>query len=391
MSTATINGLTVPSCRVHLPSYGVWWATVEIDTEVTLTGSVMLAVADLTLVGTIKSGGPFRGKSYYRIAGGAGAWWTDVPRKDYGNDAGVKLKTVITDLARDAGETIGTVADATLGIKYVRCDGPACDALNSMLPKGWYVDEAGVTQLTARPTSTWQGDLTIVDETDVSIGKYVVNSETLAPLVPGISIESKLVVDIEHKLTAGKLRSTLWTADELTNRGVDAVQRLVARLFPQLRYGIPYEYRIVAQEGERLNLQAVRSGLGMPDLRRVKVRPGMAGMRATHQEGATCIVQFIEGDRTRPYVAAFEDAEGLFSPKYLDLGAATGTDFLPRATATQTAIDNIVQRLNLCLAVLFTAQPPATPTPVMTAPIIPGTNSPLLTQSVNPTTKTRAS
>jgi len=70
-----------------------------------------------------------------------------------------------------------------------------------------------------------------------------------------------------------------------------------------------YEYRIVVQEGERLTLQPVLSSLGLPDLRRVPVRPGVPGVRADHKLGSLVEVAFTNADPARPVVVSFDDAD----------------------------------------------------------------------------------
>ena len=70
--SATLNSILATSARVYLPAWGVWYAEVDLDGEHTLTGTVSLVVADLTLVGTVLSGGPENGRSHYRVVAGKG-------------------------------------------------------------------------------------------------------------------------------------------------------------------------------------------------------------------------------------------------------------------------------------------------------------------------------
>jgi hypothetical protein len=87
-----------------------------------------------------------------------------------------------------------------------------------------------------------------------------------------------------------------------------------------MRFRGLYEYRVVTQEDERLNLQAVQVALGMPDIRRAFVRPGVAGCRADVALGSRVLVAFVNADPARPVVVGFEDAEGAgFAPGRLDL------------------------------------------------------------------------
>lgn len=137
MSTATLNGKTCTKARVALPAWGVWWAEVELAEEHTLTGSLTLQIADLTLVGARVSGRASGGRSAYRLAGGAASWGVTVPAKSYSNDAGVKLATVLQDAASAAGETLdaATIPTSTIGPSYSRELAPASRVLEQLSPR----------------------------------------------------------------------------------------------------------------------------------------------------------------------------------------------------------------------------------------------------------------
>jgi hypothetical protein len=115
------------------------------------------------------------------------------------------------------------------------------------------------------------------------------------------------------------------------------------QLDPLERFRGFYEYRVVTQEGERLNLQPVRVATGMPDLKRVVVRPGVPGCKAQHTLGSRCIVGFIDADPARPCVVSFEDAQsGGFSPDTLFLtgGGLSPTEHVMTAEAVALLIYN---------------------------------------------------
>lgn len=63
-----------------------------------------------------------------------------------------------------------------------------------------------------------------------------------------------------------------------------------------------YEYRVVSQAGEAVNLQIVRKASGLPDTTRVYARP-VAGHKATYAAGGLVLVAFVEGDPARPFLA----------------------------------------------------------------------------------------
>ncbi len=326
-AAATLAGHRVTNARVHLPAWGIWWAEASIDEEAELAGRVSLAIADLTLSGTIMSGGigP-KGRASFRLAGGAGGWGRAIPARSYANDAGLKASTVLLDAATACGEAIdpATLPTGRMGPAFVREAAPAARVLEQVAPAAWYVGEDGVTRIGKRPAAALALPAA-VSAIDRAVGTVALASDSIAPLVPGITVEGIEAVDVLHELAPGGLRSTLWGSGiATTSRRVAAMRRLFEQLDARRRYRAIYEYRVVTQESERVNLQPIRVSVGMPDLQRVPVRPGVSGARADLALGSRVLVGFIEADPARPVVLAFEDAEGDgFKPTRLDLDAST--------------------------------------------------------------------
>jgi len=310
MSAATLAGHRITSARVTIPAWGRWYAEVQLDGEHALTGRVSLVVADLTLSGTVLSGGPGLGRSSYRIVAGAGGWGRELAAKSYVNDATVKISTVLFDAAREAGETVAPIAATErTGPAYVREAGPACLALNVLAPRAWYVDEAGTTRLGARAAGALEGKATRITPLDAARGKVVLAAESIATILPGVVVDGLTAVDVLHEITAeGGLRSTVWGAQ--TPSTLDALAAVVRQLDPDRAFRGVTEYRVDTVTGSRLNLQAVRASSGMPDLKLVPVRPGVAGCEADVALASRVLVGFVDADPSRPYVAAFEDADG---------------------------------------------------------------------------------
>jgi hypothetical protein len=65
---ASLNDHRVTSARINIPAWGCWYADVSLDGDVPLSGAVSLVVADLTLRGTVLSGGASadKARSMYR-------------------------------------------------------------------------------------------------------------------------------------------------------------------------------------------------------------------------------------------------------------------------------------------------------------------------------------
>ncbi len=348
MSLAKLNGSVVTSCRVSIPAWGCWHADVEADTATVLTGAVVLELDDLTLRGTILTGGAYEARKRYRIVGGAGGWGRTIAAKSEANDLGVKLSTVLTSAAQACGETMGTIPAGTVGSAFVRAAGPAARVLDEVAPRGWYVDEAGVTQIGRRAAVTYAGGAPRTS-TNVAQGCIELAPTGIATLLPGAIVDGIEAVDVEHVLD-GKLRTTIWGRGiSDTSRLPSAMQRMVEAFTAHHKFFAPWEYRVVQRNGERMHLQVVRVSSGLPDLLNVRVRPGVAGLRAHPKVGGSVLVSFINGDPARPVVTSFDDAD---SPGFVSdetavaatlvlLGSESATDPVVRKSDLQSAVDSI--------------------------------------------------
>lgn len=320
--TATLAGATVTRCRLQIPAWGAWWADVDLADETTLSGRATLALGGVSWEGSVVSGGPSRGRSAYRIVGGAGGWGRDVPPQAYRDDAGVKVATVAGDVARLAGETLADVPSARMGPHYARQRGPASRVLHDVAPQAWHVDAAGVTRLALRPEVGFAGRAVRL-RVDRAAGVVDLELDDLAGVAPGMVVDDlPPAVDVEVVLTERRLVAHVMTGAQLRGRAA-AMARLLDAIDPRRLYRACYEYRVVTQSGDRLNLQPVRASSGMPDLAGVPVRPGMAGLRAMVTPGELVLVLFADGDPSRPQVVAHDapDAPG-WMPLQLELGAA---------------------------------------------------------------------
>ncbi len=336
------------SARVNLPAWGCWHAEAHLDGDVTLSGSVTLKIADLELKGAVLSGGPMQGRSSYRIVGGAGGWGRTVSEKGYANDAGVKVATVLGDVAITVGETLGTVSQLLrVGPAFARMAGPASKVLDLVAPKAWYVDEAGVTRLGARAAGALVGKVTRITPVDLTRGKVVLAAEQIATILPGLVVDGLTAVDVLHEISAdGGLRSTVWGSQ--AGSTLDSLQALLEQLDPDRPYRGLTEYRVGVSEGTRLTLQPVRVSTGMPTLSRVPVRPGVPGLSGEVQNGTRVLVGFIDSDVARPFVAAFEEEDGDgFQPTTLTLraGGMAGGEHVMTTEATCLLIYNTLVAL----------------------------------------------
>lgn len=321
MSIAAINGNPVARARVQVSAWGAWWAELSLPDPIVLAGAVTITLADLTLRGTVVSGGVANGNAGYRIVAGAGGWNRDVPAAGYANDAGVKLANVVGDAAALVGETLADVPTTRLGPGFARSAGPASRVLHDVAPRAWRVEFDGVTRFGVRPTVVYTGDAarTLRDPMN-SIVELA--TETIGVLVPGVVIDGAApATDVEYVLDEKRLTVRVY-AGRKSSRRLDALSRMIEALHPSLRWAGVFEFRVVLQSGDRFALQPVRVATGLPDLHNVPVR-GPAGVKATVTPGELCLVAFVDRDPSRPVIVAHDaaDAPG-WMPLFLELGDA---------------------------------------------------------------------
>jgi hypothetical protein len=324
MSTATLGGHRATAARLAIPAWGVPWGECTLDEEVTLSGRVELVIADLTVSCTVVSGGPTKGRSHYRVVAGAGGWGRTVGRSGHANDAGTSVASLLRTLATDAGETLaGDLPETRLGPSWARESMPAVRTLELLAPRGWYIDELGLTRIGRRPAAALAVEATR-GPADTVLQRVTLAAESIATILPGVIVDGIEAFDVLHEVSGeGGLRSTIWGAGYAGGQLEDVMAGYILRVLPWLLYARgPVEYRVVDQAGERLTLQPIRVSLGMPDLDRIVMRPGVPGVRADVQLGSRVLVQFIEADPSRPVVTGFEDAEGGgFAHELLELSA----------------------------------------------------------------------
>lgn len=303
MSLATLAGVPIARATTQIPAWGLAWADVDLaEAESLPMAMATLDIAGQPFVGTLVSGGVFEGRAAYHWVAGAGGWRNEIKAKAYANDAGVKASTVLADAAREVGETLASPPSTKLGPHFARRKGTASSMLHELAPRGWYVDAAGVTCFGARPTVAYVGDAVRVTR-DPRMGLIELATEDISQLLPGVQIDgASAATDVEYSLDAARLTVRVYCAPTPARR-LAAWADLLDALDPRRAYRCPYEYRVLSQTGERLNVQPVRVACGMPELARVPVR-GPFGLKATVTPGALVLVGFADGDPSRPQVTA---------------------------------------------------------------------------------------
>jgi len=216
----SINNARCTKLSLIIPARGLWTADATLDDVIEFTGTaVTLALAGLTLIGSVYRSGNHSGTGTLRIVGGHGGWRQTIGEKFYQSPFGVKLTPVLADAANAAGETIVVDTDSTLGLFFTREAGPACRVLNQTC-ESWYVQPDGTTRVGPRATPTIASRFDVVDEgVRPNLGRIPIATDFPQDWVPGamfsaptLGSASFQVSGVVHNLTPERLRTTAWTS-----------------------------------------------------------------------------------------------------------------------------------------------------------------------------------
>src|SRR5262252_4327925 len=321
----TCNGQHLTALHVDVANIGPWIAELDFESAPNVSGRVEIHAGSLVLSGTVRPelAGEYVEQRRCVVVGGAGGWSRQVGRKQYHNDAKIKARLIADDAAREVGEVIADFAPASerIGVDYVRSAGVASRVLEQVIGDGvaWWVGYDGRTYVGPRPAVPLaleaQCDVLgydprnrvltfgVVDPGVVQIGS-VINQSPLT--------EPQTVREFALYITADSTRVVAWVGGSDAQRGrLAGLLEAIARRATDAPIFGKYRYRVVTQRDDgRLELQAVRREAGLPDLKPIRVWPGVAGAAADLTPGAEVLVEFIEGDPQQPIVTHFAGVDG---------------------------------------------------------------------------------
>lgn len=196
MSLVTVGGVSCTTAEIHRPRYGSWRGVVDTDGDSTLSGVVSLVIGDLTLSGVIAGGGVSGGVGRWEVRGSV-AWDKVIASRPYQTDAaaGVRLRTILIDAARDCGAYdagLTLPSDARAGSSFLRSEGPARLLLATLRASGlcppWYVDTNGGTVFAERSAGE-VSSVSRVKDRNLALGLRWIGVDEYAPWTPGALFE----------------------------------------------------------------------------------------------------------------------------------------------------------------------------------------------------------
>jgi hypothetical protein len=218
-----LNGRRTTDLEATIPPAGGWIATGHLESGAALdVGPATLVMGDLTLVGAVL---PSRGGQdspdlpSFVVAGGAG-WRTALPAPGgaYASPSGVRLRTVLADLARAAGETYDAPADVSIGAAYGWDAGTPADAVLAELVargalKPWRVQPNGRTTFAPWPSigaADARGQ--IIDSRLIRGVREVALTTSIAAWLPGATVQGTPIRRVTFKERADEIRALAWAA-----------------------------------------------------------------------------------------------------------------------------------------------------------------------------------
>ncbi len=222
---STLGVERIKRAELHYPRYGTAWARVSTVANAVPAGPATLTIGDLALVGTVLPGrgGEDSPSSWTGIWVNGAGWDTVLPaRAPYQNDSGVRLKSVLSDLAVDCGVSVTLPADVPMAAHWLRATHTGNgvprtgrDELAILMRRGyittWYVNPQDVTVFAARTSGEVKATVRILSR-DLARGRRVVGLESPAAFVPGGTFESAIIERVVIHEDAGKLTLETWAA-----------------------------------------------------------------------------------------------------------------------------------------------------------------------------------
>ncbi len=183
---ATLNGDRIVSCSLTIPYYGMWAGDATLaQTDNDVQNPCTLVLGNLTLTGWAIRTSSFAGVRSARLVGGVGGWRQVVAPQAYRNPGGLKLSTILQDVAAAVGEKVNVPAaqDTIIGTDFVRESAQAQRVLRQLVGNLWWMDLTGVVQVTPR-TSAAIGSSFLVSSYMPEQGRVSIATEDLVSWMP---------------------------------------------------------------------------------------------------------------------------------------------------------------------------------------------------------------
>ena len=243
-------------CELYVPASGGWWADCKLEQGAApaVGSTVTLTIKDLALVGKVTSRSALDAPASPRVVVEGGLGWNTLlpsPGGSYASAGGVRLSTVLGDLAAIAGESFVAPADYILGNAYGwdasdpnlarRCSSVLADLVDRGALVTWRVDPAsGAAVFTPWPSiGAADQHATLIGDRNMSRGvrEFSING-SVAALLPGATIDKSTIARVQFVETADSIHATTWDVESAAPTADQSMRTWLLRLFPFLaRFG----------------------------------------------------------------------------------------------------------------------------------------------------------
>ncbi len=340
---SSLGAQRIASSQTSIPEYGTAHCdAVLAKGSVPAVGPALLTLATLALAGTIIFADEDAPDLPHAVWVNGAGWDLSLPGRSYGTDAGIRLRTILTDLIVDVSAAAvaqgyapeffaAQPVDVPVERLDLRPDGTTGREVLATLRRArlvppWWVDGAGATNFGPRPggPATGRNDIT---RRNAGVGLRVLGCDTPAGFLPGTTLEGAVTRRIVVKERGSALTVEAWSRAAPSLR--DSVAAIARRDMPEARYAIPRTFvvRSVGADG-RLDLDPPPDA---PDLRPLdKVEQwSLGGALAFPTKGTAVLVMFRDAREGRAVVVGVAPGTPLkvtvSAATEIDLGAAAAS------------------------------------------------------------------
>lgn len=217
MSDTTIAGSPVLCLHLTMPPQGTWLAKGDADREEDLTGSVTLDDGEGNLfVGRVRRSHEVTGRNSFMVAGGKGKLADGGFKLATRHFRAVNAKAVAQEILSQAGETLSPTAQTALlsqALEFwsIGAITPGAALAELVAPFGgtWRVLDNGSVWLgiDSFPKAPDQDRLELNVHADAGVVPLAVDAFSLRP---GVTLDTRRVLQVEHMLTDEGRRTDYW-------------------------------------------------------------------------------------------------------------------------------------------------------------------------------------